>query len=111
MPALGFGVGEDGTGFGAGAGVLVGTAAGVGVILAVVGANVGKFVGTSNVAGAARGVNEPPENKKMVPSTILNATKAFRPVDTNHRQSLFLGFGLALLGIHFSQKFRVKIIT
>ncbi len=77
----------------------------------VVGAKVGKSVGASNVAGAARGASEPPENKKTVPSTMLNATKAFSPVDTNQRQSLFLGFGFALLGIPCSQDFRVKIIS
>lgn len=104
LPALDYGVGEEGTGFGAGAGVPVGTAAGVGVILGGVGANVGKIVGTSNVAGAAWGVNEPPENKTTVPSTMLNATKAFSPVVAYHRQSLLLGFGFARLGIPCSQK-------
>ncbi len=72
-----------------------------------VGASVGMSWGISIVGAAARGVNDPPLNRTMVPSTMLNATNTFNPVCMYQRQSRFAACGFLLLGIASSILFAI----
>jgi hypothetical protein len=64
-----------------------------------VGATVGPAVGTEMVGRAGAEDRGAPVKRNTVPSTMLNATIAFKPNDAYQRQSRFCFLGSDRLGI------------